>query len=208
MSPLPRRPARRWIARLAVASGHVVVLLVVIHEQSLRGGLVRAEFLPRLLVRLLPAIEHPPEPSLPALGPPRLGVTRSRLAVAPPAPASADAGAPPAPAHTDWTAAAERIARAAAGATPATRSPCNERGEPRSSLPPCAKPARPFEWHPQPRRVEVDGLIPYVRVGKRCVVGLGFFGCAVGDLPAANGHLFDEMKQPDRPQGSVPDARR
>jgi len=35
-------------------------------------------------------------------------------------------------------------------------------------------------------------------------VGLGFFGCALGDLPKANGRLFDDMNAPDRDRNSVP----
>jgi hypothetical protein len=37
------------------------------------------------------------------------------------------------------------------------------------------------------------------------VVGLGFFGCALGKKPEANGHLFDGMHDPDRQRSSVPD---
>jgi hypothetical protein len=44
-----------------------------------------------------------------------------------------------------------------------------------------------------------------VRIGKRCVVGLDFSGCQIGKLPEADGTLFDDMRDPDRPRGSVPD---
>jgi hypothetical protein len=49
------------------------------------------------------------------------------------------------------------------------------------------------------------GLIPYVRLGKRCVIALGAFGCAIGKLPEADGTLFDDMRDPNRPTSSVPD---
>jgi hypothetical protein len=62
-----------------------------------------------------------------------------------------------------------------------------------------------FDWHPEPERAGFAGFIPYVRIGQRCVVGLGFFGCALGKKPEANGHLFDGMKDPNRVRSSVPD---
>jgi hypothetical protein len=34
---------------------------------------------------------------------------------------------------------------------------------------------------------------------------LGFFGCALGKLPEADGTLFEDMDDPDRPRSSVPD---
>lgn len=64
-----------------------------------------------------------------------------------------------------------------------------------------------FEWDPEPDRVGfAPGFIPYVRVGQRCVVGLGFFGCNLSKLPEANSHLFDGMHDPDRQRSSVPDV--
>ncbi len=47
--------------------------------------------------------------------------------------------------------------------------------------------------------------LPYVRVGKRCIVGLGFFACNLGELPKPNTHLFDDMQQGKTPDSSVPD---
>lgn len=63
------------------------------------------------------------------------------------------------------------------------------------------------DWKPEPPRAGVEGLLPYVRIGKRCAVGLGFFGCAVGKLPKADGHLLDDADDPARPRSSVPDPR-
>ena len=49
-------------------------------------------------------------------------------------------------------------------------------------LPPeCRKRNYESEWKPEPKRVGMQGLLPYIRLGKRCVVGLGFFGCGVGN---------------------------
>lgn len=47
-----------------------------------------------------------------------------------------------------------------------------------------------------------------MRIGKRCVVGLGFFGCATGTLPQANGQVLDEVKNTQRLRSSVPEAPR
>jgi hypothetical protein len=54
-----------------------------------------------------------------------------------------------------------------------------------------------------------EGLIAYVQVTQRCIVGVGLtgplFGCALGKKPEANGHLLDGMKDPNRQRSSVPD---
>ena len=74
-------------------------------------------------------------------------------------------------------------------------------------LPRCTHTGRRFEWNPEPPRFGISGLVPYMRVGKMCVVGLGFFACGLGAPPPANSHLFDQLKNPARVSGSVPDAR-
>jgi hypothetical protein len=77
---------------------------------------------------------------------------------------------------------------------------------PGSMLPKCGKkPKPPREWEPEPKRFGLEGLLPFVRINERCVIGLGFFGCALGKMPEPDGHLFDDMKDPDRPTSSVPD---
>jgi hypothetical protein len=65
-----------------------------------------------------------------------------------------------------------------------------------------------FDWDPEPSTVGMAGGLPYVRLGKRCILGLGFFGCALGKLPEPNGGLFETMRDPDRPRSSVPDVPR
>ena len=68
------------------------------------------------------------------------------------------------------------------------------------------KKPKEFEWDPEPKKAGLAaGFIPYVVIGQRCVVGLGFFGCSLGKKPEANGHLFDGMHDPDRQRSSVPD---
>ena len=69
------------------------------------------------------------------------------------------------------------------------------------------KPPKEFPWDPEPKKAGLAaGFIPYVVIGQRCVVGLGFFGCALGQKPPANSHLFDGMHDPDRQRSSVPDV--
>jgi hypothetical protein len=48
------------------------------------------------------------------------------------------------------------------------------------------------------------GPLPVVKVGKRCIVTIGFFGCNLSELPETNSHLLDDMRKPDRPDSSVP----
>jgi hypothetical protein len=83
---------------------------------------------------------------------------------------------------------------------------CRDVSEP---IPPECKPRRyEFKWSREPGTLEWDGLLPFVRLGERCVIGLGFFGCGIGPLPEPNGELFDGMQDPDRPRSSVPEVPR
>lgn len=67
----------------------------------------------------------------------------------------------------------------------------------------CKKEAAAKDWQPEPQRAGFIGIFPYVRVG-RCLIGLGFWGCAV-QKPRADGTLLEDMRNPDRPVSSVPD---
>lgn len=58
-------------------------------------------------------------------------------------------------------------------------------------------------WEPEPQRAGFVGIFPYVRVG-RCIIGLGFWGCAV-QTPVPDGTLLEDFRNPNRPVGSVPD---
>jgi hypothetical protein len=72
------------------------------------------------------------------------------------------------------------------------------------ALPPgCKKESFEKEWRPQPKRAGFVGIFPYVRLG-RCIIGLGFWGCVVQE-PKADGSLFEDFRNPDRPTSSVPD---
>ncbi len=103
----------------------------------------------------------------------------------------------------DWAEASHRAAIATAQTSPVVTPDCDLWNSRERENRPCKKP-RSFEWRPNPRLVEFAGLLPYVHVGDRCVVGLGFFGCGVGSAAKANGHLFDGMKDADFPQSPIP----
>lgn len=60
-----------------------------------------------------------------------------------------------------------------------------------------------FKWNPEEKKAGLLPL-PWVKVAN-CVVGLRFFSCDLGGPPAANAHLFDDLKKGDRPVSSVPD---
>jgi hypothetical protein len=116
------------------------------------------------------------------------------------APSQSEPSNPPA---IDWHREGERAARITT--EKATQSD-SQQFDKRKAVPshPETKPSQ-FDWNPEPKKAGFDGGLPYIRLGKRCVLGLGFFGCAIGDLPEANGHLFDEMRDPNQPESSVPE---
>ena len=104
----------------------------------------------------------------------------------------------------DWQLEAERSAQITAEKS-MKRGPKRIGEHPPSPFREKPKP-KEFPWDPEPPKAGfAAGFIPYVRVGQHCVVGLGFFGCSLGKLPAANSHLFDGMHDPDRQRSSVPD---
>jgi hypothetical protein len=106
----------------------------------------------------------------------------------------------------DWQLEAERSAKATAGQS--TRRGPKRIGEHPPS-PFREQPRSPeFAWAP-PKAGFSEGMIPYVHIGQRCIVGVAItgpvFGCALGKLPEANGHLFDGMTDRNRQRSSVPD---
>jgi hypothetical protein len=104
----------------------------------------------------------------------------------------------------DWQLEAERSAHAVVERNAKSRekrigehppSPFREKPKPKE-----------FPWDPEPDKAGfAAGFIPYVVIGERCVVGLGFFGCVLGKKPPANSHLFDGMHDPNREHSSVPE---
>jgi hypothetical protein len=104
----------------------------------------------------------------------------------------------------DWRGEARRSAQGAIDAQSATQPRGFEEKAPAARAP---KP-RQFNWDPSPGRFGFSGGLPYMELGKRCAIGLGFFACAVGELPPADGTLLDGMKDADRERSSVPDIPR
>jgi hypothetical protein len=104
-------------------------------------------------------------------------------------------------AHLDWRAEAREAAHAALEEDERAKGKKFAEGSaPRHEK--CHR-LKPPEWRPEPKRFGVANGLPFVRLGERCVIGLGFFGCGFGKKPSADGHLFDEM-QIDPTESSVP----
>jgi hypothetical protein len=82
---------------------------------------------------------------------------------------------------------------------------CDEAARRGEQPPGCHQYRKPDAWTPEPKKFGFAGGLPYVRLGKHCVLGLGFFGCSIGNLPESNGHVLEDMRDPDRPRSSVPD---
>ncbi|MGH8288030.1 MAG: hypothetical protein ACREV7_03260 [Steroidobacteraceae bacterium] len=70
------------------------------------------------------------------------------------------------------------------------------------------EPRPQFAWDPEPKRVGlIDHWLPYLRLGDHCIVSLGFFGCVVGQLPGANGRLFERVVGGKAAQDPTPTLR-
>jgi hypothetical protein len=77
---------------------------------------------------------------------------------------------------------------------------------PAASAKPCVPRKSSMEWNgKEDRRVTFSGPLPMIKLGKRCVVTIGFIGCSLGEPSEANSHLLDDMRRSDRPASSVPD---
>lgn len=106
----------------------------------------------------------------------------------------------------DWAQEAQQVANTqAASLFKELKHLCAEAALRGETPPGCRHYRPPDPWKPEPKKFGFAGGLPYVRLGKRCILGLGFFGCGVGKLPEANGHALDDMRDPDRPRSSVPD---
>jgi hypothetical protein len=103
----------------------------------------------------------------------------------------------------DWR--AEGAAAAARQAAPVASAEFTP--PPKALRKPCEKKKSTWEWNKEEKSYGIAPL-PYVKLGKRCVVGLGFFGCALQKPPEANSHLLDDMRDGKTSPSSVPDAER
>ncbi len=203
MSAYARPSARHWVVWGMVVGGHLCALGVVLYQRPGRPEPYDQEPL-RVVLLPLSAIAEPfPPASIPKsrrkIDAPNAQALVSPLNPVAPAPMTAPSTPP-----TDWEREGAISAEANAHAPPPERT-CDDAELPDPWRPKCKKAPRASPWEPELPRVGVQGLIPYAQLGEHCVVGLGFFGCSLGTRPP-NGHLFDEMKSPDRLRSSVPDA--
>lgn len=200
---------RRFAILVLVAGAHVLLLMVPLdlklreydeEEGSIKRTLL---FFPRTPVTGLRAQQE-----LRPLAEPRIqtdiAVHVSSAITVEPSERSVPAGSTTAP-SINWSEEARRAAAAAAEKMPVPdRSKCDSTGLADPGLPEC-KPQPEFKWAPP--KAGFSGGLPYVRVGDRCAVGLGFFGCGIGKPPPARGDLFEGMEDPDRERSSVPEPK-
>ena len=202
MSPRQQRCA----VAAAIVGAHVTVVLLLCYGKQLLP-FASGHPADEPLVYLTPLPAAPPRPSAPQ------GARRARPAAsgaitlpAPAAPAAPTLLTPREQARIDWDLEAEVAADDWVGelARHETRK-CEDSDKPGSWLPKCRKKRSSFEWNAEPKRAGFENGLPYVRLGKRCILILGLVGCALGAAPPANGHLFDDLNDPDRDRSSVPD---
>jgi hypothetical protein len=203
---------RRFGILAIVVGGHILLVLLITSQRASDARKQSSLPLVRTVLVFLaePRRELPrkiPEPTIEA--PPRRNRPgdKSTEATNTNDDNGAAAGAPAGIPQIDWRKEAEvtigsmapRIAKEMAGkCMEAKRS---------GAAPPvgCKKDSYEPDWKPEPGRFGSSGLFPFVRLGERCVVGLGFFGCALGKLPQPDGTLLEDMRDPNRPTSSVPD---
>lgn len=196
---------RRFVVFALVVGAHVLLLMLPLdverRERGEREGSDRRTLLifprtPAAERRLRRELRQPPEPAIET----NIAIEAPTAISVVPLSESSTSGPGSAP-SIDWSEEARRSAAEAAAKVPSPdRSKCDSTGLDDPALPNC-KPRPEFKWAP-PKAGFANGL-PYVTLGDRCVVGLGFFGCALGK-PPANGKLFDGMDDPDRDRSSVP----
>jgi hypothetical protein len=202
-----QRQLTRFIALALVTGGHVLLLLLLFNSKPIDvrtqaqapGTLILLESprpqqaqVARGLSLLPSASVRSIEQSLPDLPPIRDDLFESSIEV-------------PVSPETDWQLEAQRSVEAMApGWLEEQKRKCETADGP--PPPECRQRKYEFGWSSETGKVGLSGLLPYVRLGQRCVIGLGFFGCGIGKLPEPNGDLFEHMRDPDRPRSSVPDV--
>ena len=201
-----RRSLQSTISSRAIAIGlallaHVLLLLLLLF--GMRSPL-RVEVEPIQFVSLWPDLSPPapnPEPpDLPPPDPPYRAKTRSPLPDPETEVSTAITLLPP----IDWQ--REGIDAARRAAEP--KGPETFSAPPRTARKRCEPPESSFVWNPEIPRAGFTRTpipLPFVRLGERCIVGLGFFACTMGELPEANSHLFDDVKEGKTTESSVPD---
>jgi hypothetical protein len=194
--------SRRFIVFVAVLALHCLFLLLLWTREPIARKVAYVEptsvlfFIETPRARVTPAAPVP-TPSVP---------TTPTVITAEPNAAEQTSSAPEpstSPATIDWNAQATEAAAAIVDkAIQDDKRKCDPSDSPKSFLPPCHHKTKKFDWA-EPR-AGFSGGLPYVRLGERCAIGLGFFGCAFGKRPPANGDLFEGMDDPERDRSSVP----
>jgi hypothetical protein len=196
---------RRLIALVGVLALHFLFLLLLLARGPSAPRIAHGEHSSVLFF-----IEAP-QPRQPTVPPISSRATQARPTVVAEASTPEQTSSSPTPTNSspaiDWAAqAADAAAVAVDKAIREETRKCDPSDQPHSFLPPCNPRTKKFEWNPEQPRVGFSGGLPYVRLGKRCAVGLGFFGCGLGDPPPANGELFEGMDDPERERSSVPSS--
>lgn len=167
-----------------------------------------------------PTAPAPPPPLAPPVAPPTapplapLVVTPPIVAEPVPAPEPpAPPPVAPAPPRNFGRAVAEAAARsiveANAEAAAAAKKAETFSPPPKALAEPCKPPPRSMEFKGNDDAPGLHWVGPLpVLVTERCAFTLGAFACAFGRKPEANGHLLDDMKDPDRSRSSVPDPNK
>lgn len=210
----PEGMARRRTAVLGlVILGHALLVVLFLQPDVLIKIEVKEAVLsvPLLDMSRLSSVRSPvsiPKPDAKMakakkLAPPPDGVAVA-LDSSPGSDAISSSDKPPSQLRIDWYQQAGQVASAQAESIfeefKRTCAVAALQGEQRAE---CRKYKKPDAWVPQPKEFGINGGLPYLRLGKRCIVGLGFFGCGVGKTPDANAHVFDDMRDPDRPRSSA-----
>ncbi len=199
---------RRFGVLLLVTGAHVLLLLIPLESDRRERGEPDGDARTSQLIFLrAPPVERRRVPDLRQLAEPDI---KTNIEISPPgaiapiSPSASPGAGPSAAPSVDWSEEARRAAADAASRAPIyDPSKCDSTGLGDPALPNCKRP-REFKWAP-PKAGFANGL-PYITLGDRCVVGLGFFGCGL-TKPPANGHLFDGMEDPDRERSSVPEGK-
>lgn len=169
---------RRCVAAAMVAGGHLLLVVLIAGTRSPDTKTAQSGAQDRidlLVLDLPPPVESAPAPAqeqkrrrAPVPGPRKQRIPGASAAA--PA-AEAPGGIPP----VDWHSDAERIAQAkGAELLEELTRKCEAAAREGAPPPECPKRKHPFGWSPEPRKAGFQGLLPYVRLGKHCVVGLGF----------------------------------
>jgi len=135
---------------------------------------------------------------------PSSAARRTRIPAPSPTAAAGEGAVPATAPPIDWAAEQDRVAESKASETWNQLSQhCRDAQALHIYPPECHRYVEPEPWKPEQKHFGLAGPLPYVRVGQ-CVVGLGFFGCAVGKPAPPDSHVFDGMRDPDRPN-SIPE---